>query len=77
MGRRGRGTAGKIPVFGFLNRDWTFYTKIIPDASGETPAPTLYNCSPHCIPATSSNSLIEAAHGCCQITSYSTISGDR
>jgi transposase len=35
-GKRGRGAAGKIPVFGLLKRGGRVYTKIIPDASGET-----------------------------------------
>ena len=33
-GKRGRGAAGKIPVFGLLKRGGKVYTKIIPDASG-------------------------------------------
>ena len=32
----GRGTAGKIPVFGLLKRGGKVYTKIIPDASEAT-----------------------------------------
>jgi transposase len=32
-GQRGRGAAGKIPVFGLLKRGCKVYTKIIPDAS--------------------------------------------
>ena len=28
-GKRGRGAAGKIPVFGLLKRGWKVYTKII------------------------------------------------
>ena len=32
-GKRGRGAAGKIPVFGLLKRGGRVYTKIIPDAS--------------------------------------------
>ena len=34
-GKRGRGAAGIIPVFGLLKRGGRVYTKIIPDASGE------------------------------------------
>ena len=34
--RRGRGAAGKIPVFGLLKRGGKVYTKIIPDASSAT-----------------------------------------
>lgn len=30
-GKRGRGAAGKIPVFGILKRGGKVYTKIIPD----------------------------------------------
>jgi transposase len=36
-GNRGRGAAGKIPVFGLLKRGGRVYTKIIPDASSATP----------------------------------------
>ena len=35
-GKRGRGAAGKIPVFGLLKRGGRVYTKIISDASSET-----------------------------------------
>ena len=35
-GKRGRGAAGKIPVFGLLKRGGKVYTKIIPDASSST-----------------------------------------
>ena len=35
-GKRGRGAADKIPVFGLLKRGGKVYTKIIPDASGAT-----------------------------------------
>ncbi|MDQ6952790.1 MAG: transposase, partial [Mariprofundaceae bacterium] len=31
-GKRGRGAAGKVPVFGLLKRGGKVYTKIIPDA---------------------------------------------
>jgi len=40
-GKRGRGAAGKIPVFGLLKRGGRVYTKIIPDASGETLMPIM------------------------------------
>ena len=40
-GRRGRGAAGKIPVFGLLKRGGKVYTKIIPDASSETLIPII------------------------------------
>jgi len=32
--KRGRGAAGKIPVFGILNRGGKIYTQVIPDAKG-------------------------------------------
>ena len=35
-GKRGRGAAGKVPVFGLLKRKGRVYTKIIPDASSAT-----------------------------------------
>ncbi len=40
-GQRGRGAAGKIPVFGILKRGGKVYTKIIPDASGDTLIPII------------------------------------
>ena len=40
-GKRGRGAAGKVPVFGLLNRGGKVYTKIIPDASGATLIPII------------------------------------
>ncbi len=40
-GRRGRGAAGKIPVFGLLKRGGKVYTKTIPDASGSTLLPII------------------------------------
>ena len=40
-GKRGRGAAGKLPVFGLLNRGGKVYTKIIPDASGATLVPII------------------------------------
>ena len=35
-GKRGRGAAGKVPVFGLLKRGGRAYTKIIPDARSDT-----------------------------------------
>lgn len=40
-GKRGRGAAGKIPVFGLLKRGGRVYTKIIPDASSTTLLPII------------------------------------
>jgi len=40
-GNRGRGAAGKIPVFGLLKRGGRVYTKIIPDASSATLLPII------------------------------------
>ena len=40
-GNRGRGAAGKVPVFGLLKRGGKLYTKIIPDASGTTLIPII------------------------------------
>ena len=40
-GSRGRGAAGKVPVFGLLKRNGKVYTKIIPDASGASLLPTI------------------------------------
>ena len=40
-GKRGRGAAGKIPVFGVLKRGGRVYTKIISDASSETLIPII------------------------------------
>ena len=40
-GKRGRGAAGKIPVFGLLKRGGKVYTKIIPDASSATLYPII------------------------------------
>ncbi len=40
-GKRGRGAAGKVPVFGLLNRGGKVYAKIIPDASGATLVPII------------------------------------
>lgn len=33
-GKRGRGSAGKVPVFGILKRGGKVYTQVIPDAKG-------------------------------------------
>ena len=40
-GKRGRGAAGKIPVFGLLKRGGRVYTKTIPDASSATLLPII------------------------------------
>lgn len=40
-GKRGRGAAGKIPVFGLLKRGGKVYTKVIPDAKGDTLVPII------------------------------------
>jgi transposase len=40
-GKKGRGAAGKIPVFGLLKRGGKVYTKIIPDASSATLYPII------------------------------------
>lgn len=40
-GMRGRGAAGKVPVFGLLKRGGRVYTKIIPDASSATLCPII------------------------------------
>ncbi|WP_135077351.1 IS1595 family transposase [Terasakiella sp. SH-1] len=40
-GQRGRGAAGKIPVFGLLKRKGKVYTKIIPDAFSSTLMPII------------------------------------
>jgi len=40
-GKRGRGAAGKIPVFELLKRGGRVYTKIIPDASSATLMPII------------------------------------
>lgn len=42
-GNRGRGAAGKIPVFGILKRKGKVYTKVIPDASSTTLMPIITN----------------------------------
>jgi len=38
-GKRGRGAAGKVPVFGILKRGGRVYTKMIPDARSDTLMP--------------------------------------
>ena len=40
-GKRGRGAAGKVPVFALLKRGGKVYTKIIPDASSATLIPII------------------------------------
>ncbi|MDH4320691.1 MAG: IS1595 family transposase [Desulfobulbaceae bacterium] len=40
-GKRGRGAAGKVPVFGLLKRGGKVYTKIIPDAKAATLMPIM------------------------------------
>jgi len=40
-GNRGRGAAGKIPVFGILKRGGKVYTKVIPNASSDTLIPII------------------------------------
>jgi len=40
-GKRGRGAAGKVPVFGLLKRGGHVYTKIIPDATSATLIPII------------------------------------
>ena len=40
-GKRGRGAAGKVPVFGLLKRGGKVYTQIIPDAKSETLLPII------------------------------------
>lgn len=40
-GKRGRGAAGKVPVFGILKRGGKVYTKVIPDASSRTLMPII------------------------------------
>lgn len=40
-GQRGRGAAGKVPVFGLLKRGGKVYTQIIPDAKRETLLPII------------------------------------
>lgn len=40
-GKRGRGAAGKIPVFGILKRGGKVYTTVIPDLKSETLLPII------------------------------------
>ena len=40
-GKRGRGAAGKVPVFGLLKRGGKVYTRIIPDARSSTLMPIM------------------------------------
>ena len=40
-GNRGRGAAGKVPVFGLLKRGGRVYTKVIPDASSDSLIPII------------------------------------
>lgn len=40
-GKRGRGSAGKVPVFGLLKRGGKVYTKIITDTSSVTLFPII------------------------------------
>ena len=40
-GKRGRGAAGKVPVFGLLKRGRRVYTQIIPDAKSDTLIPII------------------------------------
>src|SRR5271156_6352334 len=40
-GNRGRGAAGKVPVFGILKRGGKVYTKVIPNASSDTLMPII------------------------------------
>ncbi len=40
-GKRGRGAAGKVPVFGILKRGGRVYTQIIPDAKSKTLMPII------------------------------------
>jgi transposase len=40
-GKRGRGAAGKVPVFGILQRGGKVYTKVIPDAKTQTLLPII------------------------------------
>ncbi len=46
-GKRGRGAAGKVPVFGLLKRGGKVYTHVIRDAKAETLMPIIRqkNCA--------------------------------
>lgn len=49
-GKRGRGAAGKTPVFGLLKRGGKVYTRVIPDAAGKTLVPIIESkVTPDCI----------------------------
>jgi transposase len=49
-GKRGRGAAGKIPVFGLLKRGGKVYAKVIPDVSSDTLIPIIESKAvPHSI----------------------------
>jgi transposase len=41
-GKRGRGSAGKVPVFGLLKRKGKVYTKVISDAKSKTLMPIIH-----------------------------------
>lgn len=41
-GQRGRGSAGKVPVFGLLKRKGKVYTKVIDDAKSKTLMPIIH-----------------------------------
>ncbi len=40
-GKRGRGSAGKVPVFGFIKRGGKVYTRLIPNAKSDTLMPII------------------------------------
>lgn len=40
-GKQGRGTGGKVPVFGLLKRNGKAYTVIIPDTKSDTLLPII------------------------------------
>ena len=40
-GKRGRGAAGKVPVFGLLKRNGSVYVAIIPNVSSATLIPII------------------------------------
>lgn len=42
-GKRGRGAAGKVPVFGILKRGGKVYTQVIPNAKSKTLLPIIRN----------------------------------
>jgi transposase len=41
-GKRGRGAAGKVPVFGLLKRGGKVYTVVVPDTKASTLLPIIY-----------------------------------